>query len=165
MPNNVWAYLFMGFQFRIIKLISYVAFLSAIAFPAAYILFDLKKQSLIQTTTESFIDDMKFAQKTAIKNNYAVTVSAINGDWSKGWNLYSADNHLIKTSLIDSNLINSNSASTAKIVFRPSGLTNVLQPLGSDGLFFCDKEGQGNQLKMIASGFVSVTNLKQDCLA
>ncbi len=150
-------------QYRIIKFITFVTFLCVIGFPSAYVLFDIKKQSITQHATQSFIKDVKFAQKSAINNNNAISISAIEGDWNNGWNISSKQTGLIKTSTFDPNL-RFNNSQIKKILFQPSGITHVLQPLGDAGFLICDQEGRGNRLTMIASGYIHVKDIKQNCL-
>ncbi|NVJ68410.1 MAG: GspH/FimT family protein [Gammaproteobacteria bacterium] len=154
----------MVFPFNIIKLISYAAFLCVIGFPAAYILFDFKHQSLLQSATSSFIKDVQFAQESAVKNNLAISLVAIDGNWSNGWLISSEQQGLIKASSLNAEISIANTQIQKKS-FRPSGIASVLQPLGNDGFLMCDQNGQANHLSMIASGYITVKNIKQDCFA
>lgn len=139
---------------------------------ACHLLLNLFTSNLLDQTAVRLVDSFQLARQAAVESNSKVIVKPVNNNWSNGWQILSVTSQQERTIEQQQILFTQAELKEAvmfveqdelSIVFNPNGMTSHLNPLGENGLTFCNASGKGRQLNMLASGQVHITHIKQGC--
>ncbi len=152
-----------GFVESFISIILLAGFLLS----ACHLLLNLFSSKLLDETASKLIDSFQKARQLAIETNTSIQIKAVNKSWVNGWEvtaLEASTNSLAvhKQDRLAEPVIFVGHQQQS-IIFKSNGMTSNLNPLGDSGLIFCNANGKGRKLTMLASGRVQVSNIKQEC--
>lgn len=148
-----------------------IVLLAGFLLSACHLFLNLFSSKLLDDTASRFIDSFQKARQVAIETNSSIKVKAMGKSWGDGWQFISlnskADTPEFNQALhVQEQLeepVTFIGNQELSVIFEPNGMTSNLNPLGELGIIFCNANGKGRQLKMMASGRVKVTDIKQGC--
>lgn len=153
--------------FGLIESFISIILLTGFLLSACHLLLNLFSSKLLDETASKFINSFQKARQLAIETNSSIQIKAIGSHWGEGWELSafnsSSENQTVYKQSRLEEPVTFISHQQQSIIFKPNGMTTNLNPLGKDGIVFCNANGKGRQLTMLASGKVQITNIKQEC--
>ena len=157
--------------FALVKSLTSIIMLAFFLLSACHLLLNLLSSKLLDQTTQKLIDSFQKARQAAIETNSHVQVTPKDNNWGNGW-LVAIPAGISGSELLDGQQVLhteeqlvpsiqfSNTGKQA-VIFKPNGMTTNLNPLGENGIVFCNAKGKGRKLTMLATGFIQVSDIKQ----
>lgn len=144
-----------------------IVLLAGFLLSACHLLLNLFSSKLLDETASKLIDSFQKARQLAIETNTSIQIKAVNNSWSNGWELIPLDSSTNSPAVHKQEQLAEPvifvGHQQQSIIFKANGMTSNLNPLGDSGLIFCNANGKGRKLTMLASGRVQVSNIKQEC--
>lgn len=148
-----------------------IVLLAGFLLSACHLFLNLFSSKLLDQTASRFIDSFQKARQVAIETNTSIKVKAIGESWGDGWQVIPMNSETSVPEFSQALHVQNQLEEPVtfighqelSIIFKPNGMTSNLNPLGDRGIIFCNANGKGRQLTMLASGQVQVTDIKQGC--
>lgn len=144
-----------------------IILLAGFLLSACHLFLNLFSSKLLDETAFKLIDSFQKARQLAIETNTSIQIKAVNNSWGNGWELIPLDSSANSLAVHKQEQLAEPVVFVGhqqqSIIFKSNGMTSNLNPLGDSGLIFCNANGKGRRLTMLASGRVQVSNIKQEC--
>ena len=153
--------------FGLVESLISIVLLAGFLLSACHLLLNLFSSKLLDQTAAKLVDSFQKARNLAIETNSSIQIKAVDNSWSNGWEVISLDSSSNSSAVYKQEQLAEPLVFVGhqqqSIIFKSNGMTSNLNPLGDSGLIFCNANGKGRRLTMLASGRVQVSNIKQEC--
>lgn len=160
--------------FGLVETFISILLLGGFLLSACHLLLNLFSSKLLDQASSQLINSFQMARQVAIETNSKVMIKPVSNDWNKGWEVVSIQPNSSRTTELNQLVFKLKQDEMQKaikfiandeltVIFKPNGMTANLNPLGDNGMTLCNGNGKGRLVTMLASGQVSVTDIKQGC--
>lgn len=144
-----------------------IILLAGFLLSACHLVLNLFSSKLLDEAAAKLIYSFHKARQLAIETNTSIQIKAVGNSWGNGWEVIALDSSTKNSAVHKQDQLAEPvifvGHQQQSIIFKANGMTSNLNPLGASGLIFCNANGKGRKLTMLASGRVQVSNIKQEC--